>query len=136
MADLTITAANVVNSSGGGIYQGTAGASVTAGQTIYLDSSTSTLKLADANSTAATADVKGIALHAALTGQPLAIQTDGVITLGSVLTTGLIYVNSATAGGIAPSADLTSTWRTSILGVALSASTLQLRINNSGTAIA
>ena len=135
MADLSITAANVLNSGGGGVAQGTAGASITAGQTVYLDSATTTIKLADANLSSAASTVVGIALHAASSGQPILYQTDGVITLGSVLTAGLIYVNSATAGAIAPSADLTSTWRTSILGVALTSSTLKLNIVNSDTAL-
>jgi hypothetical protein len=73
-------------------------------------------------------------LHAAASGQPIRYQTSGTITVGGTMTAGKIYVASATAGGIAPSADLTTNWRTSIIGVATSTTVLTLGINNSLTA--
>ena len=58
MADITITAANVVASAGARIEHGTAGATVTAGQIVFLDSTTTgKWQLADAD--AATAAARG-----------------------------------------------------------------------------
>jgi hypothetical protein len=52
MADLTITAASVLYTSGPKVSSYNAGAAVTAGQGVYLDSTTSTLKLAQSDGTA------------------------------------------------------------------------------------
>lgn len=109
MADITVTAANVAPNTGtvapSVITRGTAGATVTAGQSIYLDSATNTLKLADADASTATASAVGIALHGSLTGQPLAYVTGGFFTPGATLTKGQVYCVSTTAGGIAPISD-------------------------------
>jgi hypothetical protein len=121
MADLTVTAASVLWTSGSKI-SGIAGAAVTAGQAVYLDSTTSTLKLAQADGTAAEAAAVGIALHAAGTGQPLVYADQGsVINIGATTTKATTYMVSATAGGVAPQADLTSGQRISRLGYATDA---------------
>ena len=133
MADITVVAADVVAGTGASFTTGTAGATITAGQTVYLDSGTSTFKLADCDASAATATVVGIALHGSLSGQPLKVHTGGDITLGvTPMTKGLIYVQSATAGGIAPSADLVGGDFTTFLGVAKTAAILTVTLNNSG----
>jgi hypothetical protein len=117
MADLTVTAASVLFTSGSKIASYNAGAAVTAGQAVYLDSVTSTLKLAQADGTAAEADAVGIALHAAGTGQPLSYAGPGsVINIGATTAKTTTYVVSATAGGVAPQADLTSGHRIVRLG--------------------
>lgn len=135
MADLSITAASVASSTDAQFFNGTAGATITAGQSVYLDSTTNTLKLADANASAATASVYGIALHATLSGQPLQVQVSGNINLGATLGVGTVYVQSATAGGIAPAADLASGWRTSVLCIGTSSSNAIMCIRNSGAAV-
>jgi len=119
MADLTITAANVLLSSGR-TDTGTAGATITAGQAIYIDASDSNkLKLAQSDGTAAEADAVGIALHAALAGQPLRYAVDGTtINIGATTAKNTTYVVSTTAGGVAPAADLTSGHRIVSLGYA------------------
>lgn len=133
MADITVTAASVVPVAGFGFLDLTAGASITAGQTVYLDTANSNVaKLADADASALTATVAGIALHSASSGQPLKVITSGDLNPGATLTAGKIYVQSATAGGIAPAADLTTGWRTSIVGVATTTSNLSLAIKNTG----
>lgn len=135
MADLTITASQVLpgSDSTSQFAQGTAGASITAGQVLYYDSTAATYKLADNNDTQATSVVAGIALHAAGTGQPIRLQTAGPITLGAgaAPAVGSVYVLSATAGGIAPVADLATGNRTTILGVGGASNTVTLRINSS-----
>ena len=132
MADVTITAASVVPSANAEFYQGTAGGTITAGMACYLDTSTNTLKAADANASALTPVVKGIAAHGASAGQPLRVQTAGSITIGGTVVLATVYVLSATAGGIAPDADAASGMYCSIIGVATSATVLALSIFNSG----
>ena len=136
MADVTVVAAEVLPDSGTAVVYGTLGGTVTAGQLVYLDTSTNTYKLADANSSAATATVAGIAMNGGVTGQPVAIAPNNcTLDPGFTVTVGTVYVCSATPGGIAPAADLTSGWRASIVGVGITASQLALRIYNSSAAV-
>lgn len=107
MADLTITAASVINSTAS-VSAGTAGESVTAGQAVYLKASDSRLWKAQADGTAAEAEAVGIALHAAGAGQPLTYASDGAINIGGTTSKATLYCVSAAAGGVAPIADLTS----------------------------
>lgn len=135
MSDLSITAASVVAGDGATIARGTAGASLTAGQALYLDAASNKMKLADANGAAALRIVRGIALHAAADGQPISYITEGPLNIGATLTVGEIYVLSATAGGVAPKGDLATGHGVSIVGVATSASNLAVNINNSGATV-
>lgn len=134
MADLVQTAASVLAaaSAAGNIRQVTAGGTITAGMPVYLDAATRTYKAADA-SALLTAAAVGIALNGAASGQPLTILTGGSINIGATLTVGAVYVVSATAGAIAPLADLLSTEYVTTLGTATSTSLLLLNINASGT---
>jgi hypothetical protein len=133
MADLTITAANVVAQTGSSTQDGTAGASITAGQPVYFDATTSTIKLA-VSSSAAAAATRGIALHAAATGQPIKYLTAGPLTAGATLAVGKIYAVSGTAGGIQPQEDIGTGEFVTILGIATSTTTLNVTINASGVA--
>ncbi len=114
MADVSITVANVAASINPAYASGTAGATITAGQPLSFNGST-TLIPADANASLANATCVGIALHGSLSGQPIKYQTAGDITIGGTLTVGGVYVVSANAGGIAPVADLMSGWYTTVL---------------------
>lgn len=136
MTDLSITAASVAKGSGSSVAQGTAGATITAGQVAYLEAATSTYKLADSDSV--TAEIRspaGIALHAALAGQPLQVLTGGPITIGATMTAGLAYYLSKTAGGICPVADIASGGYATILGIATSATVLSVKFHESGVAV-
>lgn len=135
MADISVTAANVLKATGATVYNGTAGATVTAGQPVYQDSSDGyKFKPAQAD-TAAKAKAYGIALHAALDEQPLQVVTAGGLNIGATLTVGQVYVVSdAAAGGVAPYADLTTGDFVTILGVATTASNLAVDIQVSGIA--
>lgn len=129
MADISVTA-NSVAVAANGVVERTynAGATITAGQAVYLDSS-NTWQLAQADGTAAEAGSGlnfGISLHASVSGQPLAVQTGGTITIGATVVAGTPYVVSATAGGIAPFADLVSTNRVTYLAYATTTGILDL----------
>lgn len=136
MADLTITAANVVGGDSSAITHGTAGATITAGQAVYTDPSTGRYLLADNNSATAIARVPvGIALNGAANGQPLTVQRSGDITLGATLTPGTTYYLSDTPGGIGPVADLAAGEYPSIIGIAKSATVLSINITSSGVSL-
>lgn len=136
MADLTVTAASVLLTSGN-LLTGTAGATITAGQVVYLDSATSTLKLAQCDGTAAEADAVGISLHASLSGQPLVYAPNGaVINIGATTSKTTSYMVSATAGGVAPQADLVSTNKIVYLGYATGTTgAFVVKINNTGAVV-
>jgi len=106
MADITITAANVIRTSAD-TTTGIAGETITAGMAVYLKASDSRYWKAQSDGTLAEATAVGVALHAALANQPLTIATSGTINIGAT-TAKVFYYVSSTAGGIAPVADLTS----------------------------
>jgi hypothetical protein len=137
MADLTVTAANVVPGAGARITNGTAGATITAGQVVYLDPADNRFKLADCDNASATIrEAFGIATHGALTGQPLAVQTAGELAMGAIMLAGVAYYLSPNAGGIAPVADILSGDNTVIIGMARTTSILNVGIRASGAALA
>ncbi len=136
MADLSVTAANVLKGADASLDRGTAGATITAGQLVYFDSATSSYKLADNNSgTAAARSPVGIALHGSLTGQPLTIQRAGLITVGATMTAGVAYYLSGTPGGLAPIADLTTGMYPTLIGIAKSTTVLNIDIQEAGVAL-
>lgn len=110
MADLSITASQVLKGTGANLDLYTANATITAGQVVY-DAGSKLAALADANGAAAASQAKGIALNNASTGQPVSIVIDGPVTLGAAAapTEGVPYFLSKTAGGICPITDLTTT---------------------------
>lgn len=131
--DISVTAASVIKGTEASTGRGTAGGTITAGQPVYIDSSDSNkVKITDADASDAAAAAVGIALHASLSGQPIEYQISGNLTFNAVLTTGKAYVCSATAGGIAPIADLATGWRTTLLGIATSTTNLKMNIIVSG----
>lgn len=135
MPDLAVVAADVVYT-GSTIERGTAGATITAGQAVYYDTSNENWALADADALASVTRV-GIALHGASAGQPITVaRPKGDIDLGVTITVGTVYVVSTTAGGIAPLSDLLSGDFVCILGVGTAADKLSMSIFESGVAVA
>lgn len=135
MSALSITATQVLPTSNTQLENGLAGAAITAGQSVYYDTAAGTWKLIDANDTATNIYRPGVAMNTAgASGQPISVATGGSITLGAGAgpTLGVIYIVGATAGDIAPSADLGSGWRTILLGVGGATNTLILNPWNSG----
>lgn len=134
MADIAITAASVIAGANANIDRShNAGVTVTAGQAVYLDSSAHTWKLADADG--ATQEIRtatGIALNGAGAGQPLAVQTSGLITIGATLTAGLQYFLSNTAGGICLVADIGAGEYVDEIGIATTTTVLDLNFRYTG----
>lgn len=135
MADVTVTAADVLAQSDASYSDGTSGATITAGMAVYVDASDSNkIKIADVTTSAATATVKGIALTGSSSGQPVRYQTGGTVDIGGTVVVGTIYVLSA-SGAISPAADLITNDYVSVIGVAVTANNIQLKINNSGVQV-
>lgn len=136
MSDLTITAANVIADPSAKVSSYTAGATITAGQVVYWDSTTSTVKLADSDSaTAAARSPIGIALNGAASGQPVQVATSGLVTIGATMTAGLAYYCSKVAGGLCPVADIASGGYATVMGIATSTTVLKVNITESGVAV-
>lgn len=139
MADVSITASNVLAANVSTVSTtGTAAQAINAGQVIYLSSSDSLLRLAQATNQANSQAVVGIALdNAAGSAQPISYVTAGDLIVGtsSTLTTGTTYVvSAANAGGIAPSTDPSTGNYITVLGVAVSPTILRVVINPIGGA--
>lgn len=116
MADLAITAANVLASATATKSTGVSGSALEIGRLVYQDATDGNRwKYADANASAAAAaivnDASAIGLtltQAAAAGQPVTVLTlDPDLTHGLTgVTAGDVLILSATAGRVAPIADL------------------------------
>lgn len=134
MVDLTVTPANVDAGTDGRIGNGIAGEAIDAGEVIYLDRTTNTYLLADADAVAS-AKAAGVAVSSAAAGQVVAFQEDGTYTAGATTAQGTPYFVSTTAGGIAPFADLASADYVTLLGFGVTGNKIRLAINATGLTI-
>lgn len=139
MADLSVTAANVLASSTAVVERGyNFGATFTAGQAGYLDTSTNTWKLLDLNAAATgngITDKRGIALNGGASGQPgTFVIEDTDFTPGATLTNGTAVYGSTTAGGITHDIPGSGSYPVYI-GQAKSTSKMVLKFNASGAVI-
>ena len=134
MADLSITATSVAPDAGFTSRDVISGATITAGMPVYLDASDSNKAKASLTTNATTADVKGISLHAATSGQPLRIMTGGTYTVGATILVGVPYFNSDNAGGIAVLADSATGDFVTVLFMGISTTKAKLCITASGAA--
>jgi predicted RecA/RadA family phage recombinase len=109
------------------------GATIAAGNVVYLDSTDSTYKLADANLSLAAAAATAIALTPGVSGGFGAIVTSGsVVLVGTTMAVTETYLVGPTAGEIIPVGDLASGSYQTRLGTATTATLLALSISASG----
>ncbi|MBZ9808133.1 hypothetical protein [Mesorhizobium sp. ESP-6-2] len=135
MTALSITAANVLAGANSTRDNGIAGAVVTAGQPVYKAADNS-YKLADTNDASAIVrKPKGIALHAAASGQPLAVHQKGPLTIGATVTPGVAYYLGGTPGTIVPVGDLTTGDHPALIGMATSATDIYVDIQTPDAAL-
>ena len=133
MADLTITAANIIPVAGYSAKTLNSAAAITQGQAIY-ETSSNTWALADADA-ASTATTPAVAItEATAANQPVVGMTAGDLGFGAILTVNEIYVVAETAGAIQPIGDLLSGDFLGIIGVATTTSNLHLHPYSSGVA--
>lgn len=128
-AAYTLTAANVVPTANSSRFFGIAGETITAGQPVYKSATDGKLYLVDANDATKIAIV-GLAINSAAAGQTLGYtDNDATFTHGLATTAaGDVIVCGSTAGALNPSADIASTWYPIVVGVAISATQMVLRI--------
>lgn len=139
MADISITASAVVAGNGSQKKTGIAGAAIAAGDIVYLDATTTgKWQLADSDAAAAEARGQtanlGVALNSAAANQPVSVLTGGPVTVGAVLTAGTAYYLSDTPGKLCPVADITGGDYFTLIGLAASASVLNVDPQYSGVA--
>jgi hypothetical protein len=138
MTALTITTSALVPQSDA-VYQMYPGnAAIAAGKSVYLDTTALQVGLFDADSaTTAIRTLFGIAVCSShVAGQPVVVQVGGTLSFGAILTAGTVYCGGATAGDVAPMADLVagSGWYINTLGVAQSTSIMLIKVSNTGVA--
>lgn len=135
MANYSWTSTDVYQTGVAGKFY-VAGAAISAGSPVYIDSN-GEVQDADADASATTAAVIGIAMNDAAVDQPVCIVTSGDIYYGAaVFTQGQMAYVSPDPGNLCPYADLGSGDYISLVGVASSATTLTLKIWASGVAFA
>ena len=137
MADIIITATNVVATGANTIADCTAGGALLAGEVVYLESASNTVKLADCNSgTAEARSVYGIALNGAAVNQPVKVLRGGsTLTLGGTLTPGVAYYLSPNPGKVCPVADIVTGCYPTVLGIATSATAFKFAPIEAGVAL-
>jgi len=120
MGALAINTANFARSAQGQTTIGTAGATITAGQPLYYDSTNVQYK--PANSVAASPQyiVAGVAGASANVGQDIVVVTrDPNMSPGYTINAGNISILGNVAGQVNDVADRASTWFVTVLGVGI-----------------
>lgn len=136
MADVAITAANVVKGTGAVTKQVTYGATITQGMVLYEKAADSEWYPVDADDAITAYTPLGIALTAGANGQPGIVQIAGEITVGGTLVAGSAYYCSATTAG-SFAADLPAAGDYSTLvGIAKTTAIMILALTAQGTVTA
>ena len=129
MADIVITAANLLQSANARFSQQKAGVAITAGQAVYLDTASGTVKLAKANGAAPINSLFGIAAeNAAINQQILIITSDTALAIGGTIAAGaLVWLSAVNAGGLnaTPADDVSGGTMTRVLiGIGMGSNTI------------
>lgn len=121
MADISITAANFLPSSVAQTFTGTAGATITQGQPVYLNTVTQTYQLCNANTTGNGVNIcAGIAMDGASNQQRFLIcRSDQNLALGGTVNSGDVVIVSGNAGGMTLSSSAVTGWYVTVLGVGI-----------------
>lgn len=133
MADFTVVKADVLASVQAQTTQGTAGASIGAGD-VVAQAGDGSIQQHDANAAAPLNAVRGIALHDSLTGQPIVYaKSDPNFSPGyGGMTAGDSIIASANPGASCPDSDKAAGWYVTELGRAVDATHYKLNIVKTG----
>ena len=138
MADLSITAANVLPSDQASISEGICGETITAGQAVYIDTANNNvLKLAYNAGTLLQGTVAGIALNGGAAGQVIRyVYQDPALVLGCTMTVGdAIYLGGVAGGLTKTTTDLDTGEFCSIVGIcSVLNSAINMKIIRAGAA--
>lgn len=110
-----------------------AGEAITQGQPVYM--SGNKYYKADNNASASTAAAVGVAITPAATDGYFIMATSGTVNLGATLVVGTAYCVGPTAGQVNPVADLVTGDYITLLGIAITTSTLVLTITPTGVQV-
>lgn len=134
MADLTITAANVVKYDGAETATETAGEAITAGQTLFRHTDGKLYKAKD--DTVAHAASVGVALNNAGANQPVTYIKAGDYNPGAVVAIGTFYGVTDTFGGLGPISDRGTGDYVTVIGYATATDKIHVDITKTGVAAA
>ena len=136
MAAFSVTAANVLHSSSATIFTGTAGATITQGQPLYLDTTSNTYKLANALNANSASNCAGIAMVGASNGQDMVIcSRDPNFAPGFAIAAGNFVLVGNVAGALQPVEDRATGWYVTSLGVGIGNNRINFYITGSNTAM-
>lgn len=134
MANYDLNSALVRASTNATKKNGVAGATIAAGQPLYLDPADNSYKLLDTNGASPLYKFAGMALNSAAAGQPVSVVSEDpnythglTLSGGGAVPVGAIVIASATAGALAPVGDLASGYYTTVIGVTKTATTMVLK---------
>ena len=132
---VVITATSVIASAKAQISEATAGDTITQGNLLYLDANSRAVR-ADADASAASAEVVGMALSSSVSGAKVRYVTyDPELTPGGTLVVGEIYAASSTPGGFTTiSTPITGNY-TSVIGIATSTTKMLFNPMSSGAQV-
>ena len=127
MADLVITAANVVPDDDAIVVDGAlCGATITAGDSVYVDEADSNkIKLCDGND-AASSVCAGVALCGSSDGQPISYCTIGRVIIGAAVAVGIAYYVTDNAGGIGTWAEVQVASYATLVGIGVSTTKIEI----------
>jgi hypothetical protein len=134
MAAITVTPGSVARVDGTPVNGYLAGATITAGMVVYVD--TAGAVQIGTNATSAGSGVAsplvGIALNGGSAGQPISIlPSNSVVNIGGTAALGKHYA-LGTAGGIIPVDDVAGTEYSTAVGIGQTAANIKLMFNASG----
>jgi hypothetical protein len=134
MAAISVTPGNVLYVDGERVNGYLAGATITAGMAVYVD--TAGLVQIGTNATAVGSGVGsplvGVALNGGNAGQPIQIlKPGGVVNIGGTVAVGKQYCEG-TAGGIIPVDDIATGEFITTIGVGLTTANIKTGVNVSG----
>lgn len=134
MAAISVTAGNVLRVDGDVVNGFLAGATITAGMSVYVDSAGAVQIGTNATSAGSGvgAQLTGIALNGGSSGQPIQIlRPGGVVNIGGTVAVGKQYC-LGTSGGIIPVDDIATGEYITTVGVGLTAANIKTNHTVSG----
>jgi hypothetical protein len=138
MAAITVTPGSVLRVDGDVVNGYLAGATITAGMSVYVDTSGAVQIGTNASSAGSgvSSPLVGIALNGGSTGQPIQIlKTGGTVNIGGTAAVGKQYC-LGTAGGIIPVDDIATGEYITTVGVGTTAANIKLGYTVSGVTAA
>lgn len=137
MAAISVTPGSVLRVDGVVAQGYLAGATITAGQVVYVDSNGVVQVATNATSAGSGvgSSVVGVALNGGSSGQPIDILTNGTVNIGGTAAIGKEY-KLGTAGGIIPVDDTVGGEYSTAVGIGTTAANIKLGFNVSGVTAA